>query len=165
VLEDEPRWGLSLEETEDYDVVWLSNPGYPPDDRRTLYTLQKISEQGKGYVLQGDDMTWFYCDQGFSMTPLTGLVHEANGTTFCGRRIDNNDTERRYWVTLGASGHAVTAGLEGTELYYGDDIDTSHLAGQGEEQLAGAVGVEQAGGAVYCDTEVPVIVVRDPSAP
>jgi hypothetical protein len=110
-------------------------------------------------------MTWFYCDQGFSMTPLTGLVHEANGTTFCGKRIDNNDTERRYWVTLGASGHAVTAGLEGTELYYGDDIDTSHLAGQGEEQLAGAVGVEQAGGAVYCDTEVPVSVVRDPSAP
>lgn len=164
-LIDEPRWGLRLSRTEDYDVVWLSNPGYPPDDRRTLYTLKQVSEQGKGYVLQGDDMTRFWCDSGFSMTPLTGLVHESNGTSFCGERIDNNDSERRYRVALDSTTHAAIAGIGASEFFYGNDIDNSHLAGQGETRLAGAVGTESTGGAVYCDTDIPVIVVRESDSP
>jgi hypothetical protein len=163
-LINEPRRGLRLSQTVGYDVVWLSNPGYPPDDRRTLTTLEEFSGGGGGYVLQGDDMTWFWCDKGFSMTPYTGLVHQANGTTFCHRRIDNNATLYRYKVTIDGTELPMTEALEGAQFYYGDDIDTSYLADQGEQQVASAIGRDPNAVDPYCDKEVPVIVIRDPNA-
>jgi hypothetical protein len=161
---EEPKRGLELEKTEGYDVVWLSNPGYPPDDRKTLYTLQQFAENGGGYVLQGDDMTWFWGDRGFSMTPLTGLVHKANGTRFCRKRIDNNDTDRRYLVSMEETDLPLKESLQGLQFKYGDDIDTSSLASEGTPTLvASAVGLDK-NGEVYCDEQVPVIVLRKPDS-
>ncbi len=158
---DEPAGGLMLDDTNGYDVIWLSNPGYPIDDRNSLDTLAAFAEGGGGYVVQSDDGTWFFGDSGVSMASHTGLVHGNNGTRFCGKRIDNNATEHKYRVVFKDESHPVTAGLEGTVFFYGDDIDTSTPAGAGEEVLAWADGVDGSG-EVYCETEVPVIVVRSP---
>jgi hypothetical protein len=158
---DEPRGGISLEDTAGYDVVWFSNPGYPPNDKQSLRTLADFVAGGGGYVLQSDDASWFYGDNGFSMTPYTGLEHFNNGTYYCDRHIDNNDGPRSYQVMFNQQSHPVIAGLESASFLYGNDIDSSRPAGQGEEVLAWANGVE-GDGSVYCDKLVPVIVVRTP---
>jgi hypothetical protein len=158
---DEPRGGLELEDTAGYDVIWLSNPGHPVNDKRSLRTMTDFVASGGGYVLQSDDATWFYGDNAFSMTPYTGLNHYNNGVWFCERNIDNNETGRSYQVMFDAETHPVIAGLEGATLLYGNDIDKSEPANQGEEVLAWANGVE-ADGQVYCNKLVPVVVVRTP---
>lgn len=157
---DEPPDGLVAADVAGYDVVWLSNPGYPVDDKTTLDTLASLADQGGGYILQGDDMTWFWGDAGFSMTPYTGLVHESNGDRFCDWMIDNYVTENAYRVDIGDS-HPVISGLEGLELVYGDDIDTSYPADQGETVLAQANGLDGTG-SLLCSKTVPVITVRTP---
>jgi hypothetical protein len=158
---DEPRGGLELEDTAGYDVIWLSNPGHPVNDKRTLRTMTDFLASGGGYVLQSDDATWFYGDNAFSMTPYTGLHHYNNGVWFCERDIDNNATPRSYQVMMNDETHPVIAGLEGATLLYGNDIDKSEPVNQGEEVLAWANGVE-ADGQVYCNKRTPVIVVRTP---
>jgi Mg-chelatase subunit ChlD len=162
-LIDEPRGGLSLADTAGYDVIWLANPGHPVNDKHSLRTMTDFVAAGGGYVLQSDDATWFYGDNAFSMTPYTGLNHYNNGVWFCERMIDNNETGRSYQVMLDAETHPVIAGLEGTTLLYGNDIDKSEPANQGEEVLAWANGVES-DGQVYCPKLVPVIVVKTPGA-
>lgn len=161
---DEPADGLSDTDTSDYDVVWFSNPGYPPDDKTSLNALRAFSDEGGGYVLQGDDMTQVWGDLGYSMTSFTGLVHRGNGTGFCDMGIDNNNTRHRYHVMVNSTedAHPVIAGLEGVEFLYGDDIDTSIAAEAGERVLGWANGVDQ-DGEVFCPTEVPVISVRTPN--
>jgi hypothetical protein len=158
---DEPRGGLRLEDTAGYDVVWFSNPGYPPNDKQSLRTLADFVAGGGGYVLQSDDASWFYGDNAFSMTPYTGLEHFNNGTYFCDQYIDNNEGPRSYQVLFNQQSHPVIAGLESSSFLYGNDIDSSRPAGQGEEVLAWANGVDGSG-QVYCDKRVPVIVVRTP---
>jgi Mg-chelatase subunit ChlD len=160
-LIDEPRGGLSLADTAGYDVIWFSNPGYPVNDKQSLRTMTDFVAAGGGYVLQSDDATWFYGDNAFSMTPYTGLNHFNNGVWFCERMIDNNETGRSYQVMFDAETHPVIAGLEGATLLYGNDIDKSEPANQGEEVLAWANGVES-DGQVYCPKLTPVIVVRTP---
>jgi hypothetical protein len=158
---DEPAGGLELADVDGYDVIWLSNPGYPFNDRRSLYTLADFAAAGGGYVLQSDDGTWLFNDSAFSMSSFTGLVHGANGTSFCGQHIDNNASSYRYQVTFNDDTHPAIAGLEATTFYYGDDIDTSAPAGLGETVLAWAEGVN-ANGAAICETRVPVISVHAP---
>ena len=160
--QEEPLDGLTAADTGGYDVVWFSNPGYPPDDKASINALRAFSDAGGGFVLQGDDTTWVWGDRGYSLTPVTGLVHQNNGTKFCDRRIDNNDSGNRYHVMFEGETHPVIAGLEGAELLYGDDIDTSFPAEQGEQVLAWANGAD-AGGNIYCEKQVPVVVVRTPA--
>lgn len=162
---EEPKKGIKQRDVEEFDVVWLSNPGYPPDDKRTLRTLLSFAGAGGGVVLQGDDFTWFWGDKGYSMTPLTGLIHRSNGTRFCGKRIDNNATSHRYRVAVGEGIHPLVQNLQGEVFLYGDDIDTSHAAAQGEVILANADGVkgtDLAEASLYCSDKVPVISVRVP---
>ena len=110
---DEPADGIRLEDLEGYDVVWFSNPGYPMDDIASFHALLQFSEAGGGVVLQGDDMSWAH-GQAFSPERLTQLEHIDNGTSYCGKNIDNGKGE--YDVSLVASEHPIVAGLEGPEL-------------------------------------------------
>ncbi len=154
---DEPRHGISDADVAGFDVVWLSNPGHPPDDRATLDTLARFAANGGGYILQGDDFTRMSGDSAVSMAAHTGLVHESNGTRFCERNIDNNRSSRSYRVQLDSAEHPLLVGISGQEFLYGDDIDISTPAGAGEEVLAWADGVD-ADGEVFCQRRIPVIV-------
>lgn len=135
-LIDEPAEGLSRDALEGYDVVWLSNPGYPTDDAATIDQLLLFSHEYGGVVLQGDDMAWGY-GHAYSMTPATGLDFVDNGVTYCGRTIDNYG-DGRYQVTFDDAGHPATAGLSGLSFDYGNDIDTTVVASPTATVLAWA---------------------------
>lgn len=119
----EPEAGLGIEAFDGYDVVWLSNPGHPPDDLKTLDALAVFSEEGGGVVLQGDDMASAW-GHNVPMTDMTRLQYKDNGTTYCGKRIDNN-ANRSYEVSLDGLDHPMLAGIGIETFLYGDDIDTT----------------------------------------
>jgi hypothetical protein len=50
---------FTYDDIKDYDLVWFSNPGYPPDDSSSLLALLQYYEAGNPNVIQGDDMTRF----------------------------------------------------------------------------------------------------------
>lgn len=151
---EEPSDGLTASQLEGYDVVWLSNPGYPPDDLATIEAIQAFAATGGGVVFQGDDMAQAM-GQGFSMAPHTHLDFVDNGVTTCGQRTDNN-TGASYRVQLSGD-HNVIGELVGTSFLYGDDIDNSVPRGEGEQVLAWAT----LDGSDDCPV-VPVITVWDP---
>ncbi len=151
---DEKDGGLQEQDIAGYDVVWYSNPGYPMDDLATRDVLLAYSAAGGALVLQGDDMAWSW-GGGFSMSPLTNLVFQDNGTQFCGTLTDDN-AGSDFRVTIGNDESPAIAGLQGTSFLYGDDIDTSTALGLGESVVATAT----LDGAVNCLT-VPVIVTID----
>lgn len=153
---DEPADGIAVDAFAGYDVVWLSNPGYPPDDRLTIDALSAFAEGGGGVVLQGDDMTWSF-GHAFSMAGLTHLDHIDNGVRACGKKIDDN-RGRSYEVTLDPSGHPVVAGLDGLPWMYGDDIDRAAPRGEGERVAAWARFEKGS-----CAVQTPAIVVFDPA--
>jgi hypothetical protein len=154
--DQEPEDGLTVEDLDGYDVVWFSNPGYPMDDLQSFQTLEAFSADGGGVILQGDDMSWSW-GHGFSMAPLTHLEHLNNGTTACGRRIDNNQGEQ-YRVTIADVEHDLIRGLQGEAFLYGNDIDHSAALGEGEIVLATAVPDGDPG----CMAPVPVVVGYTP---
>ncbi len=126
---DEPEHGLEPSDLAGYDVVWFSNPGYPPDDLGSIQALAAHNAAGGGLILQGDDMTWG--DAGaFSMEALTGLSHVSNGVETCGWPTDDEQGERFRVERLGP--HALFAGLMHTSWLYGDDIDESVPTGASE---------------------------------
>lgn len=139
----------------DYDVVWFSNPGMPIDDQFTMETLLQHREQGGGFVLQGDDMSWAL-GRRFSMTPYTQLVHRNNGTRYCGRHIDGNRRDV-YTIDVG-DGHPLVATSAGSSFVYGDDMDATTPAGRGEQVLAWA----RAAWDDSCE-RLPVLVGFDPA--
>ncbi|MCA9582876.1 MAG: VWA domain-containing protein, partial [Myxococcales bacterium] len=155
VLMEEPATGLTPKMLEGFDAVWFSNPGYPIDDEGSKSALLAFSAEGGGVVVQGDDMgqSW---GLGFSMVPLTHLDFVDNGTSYCGKNIDNNGGGR-YVVEIAGGDHPVTAGLGGVTFEYGDDIDTTLPRGEGEEVLAWAT----VKGASNCNPK-PVIVAFTP---
>ena len=153
---DEPQHGVTEASLADYDVVWFSNPGYPMDDQASFMALQAFSGQGGGIVLQGDDMAWSW-GQGFSMTPLTGLEFEANGTNYCGRAVDNNRYSARYRVQFDQ--HPVTVSVANATWLYGDDIDTTRPTGSNERVIAWADLTNRDGSQIWCEERVPVITV------
>jgi len=152
----EPAGGITIDDLADVDVLWFSNPGYPMDDYATFETMRAFVASGKGLVLQGDDMTWSW-GQSFDTSPLTHLSHIGNGTSACGRTIDNN-SGGKYRVTFGSEDHAILRGLAGLETKYGNDIDHSTAKAEGEVVLATAT----VDGSASCMTPVPVVVVHDP---
>ena len=70
------------------------------------------------------------------MLPYTFLHYEGNGTSTCGHPTDNNNGESYRITFTEGSGHLLAAGLEGVSFLYGDDIDHSSPADDGEEVLA-----------------------------
>jgi hypothetical protein len=155
---DEPKAGLEASDVADYDVVWFSNPGHPIDDKASFRVLEDFVARGGGVVLQGDDMTW--SKQGFSLAALTHLKNKSNGTTFCGKKTDNNKGQR-YRVTFAQTNHPITADLTGISFVYGDDIDTSVPLAQGEEVLAWATLDNPP---PSCSEKTPVIIAYSPAA-
>ncbi|MBN2197090.1 MAG: VWA domain-containing protein [Polyangiaceae bacterium] len=153
---EEPPSGIASEDVAGFDVIWMSNPGYPMDDAATFATLLQASEAGAGIVLQGDDMSWAY-GQAFATTPLTRLDHVDNGVVYCETPIDNGRAGR-YRVTLGEQAQPILAGIEGSSFLYGDDIDTATPVAEGAEVVAWAT-VE---GATDCPAK-PVITAFTPT--
>lgn len=151
---EESAAGLSAADLDGFDVVWFANPGYPMDDLNTFQALQAFVDSGGGLVLQGDDMTW--STAGFYTTALTGLVHGDNGTSACGRSIDNR-AGGTYDVDIIVEDHAITRGLAGTTFSYGNDIDLSFPLNDDVAVLATAV----PRGVPTCAPR-PVIVGYDP---
>lgn len=148
----EPEHGLEAAQVDGYDVVWLSNPGYPVDDAATVDVLLAFARSGGGVVFQGDDMSWSH-GHAFSMTPATGLVHMSNGTSYCGRRTDNGSGA--YTVVMAEGEHPIVAGMEGLTFAYRDDIDTVRLSDAPPEVLAWAT----VSGVAGC-ADKPVIAVH-----
>ena len=148
---DEPADGLTLEQTEGYDLVWFNNPGYPFSKEQSLATLLAFSG---AVVLQGDDLSR---GRGFSMTELTGLEYIDNGVrvTCDGQsfRHDNNRGEQ-YRVTLDDT---KIQGLDQTTIgfRYGNDIDNTVVVNPDVEVIATAFG-----GPDVCTEERPVITRR-----
>ena len=93
----------------------------------------------------------------FELTALNQLSHIDNGTSYCGRQIDNGVGDK-YAVTLGSDEHPILAGLQGVSFLYGDDIDTSRVVGDMAQVLATAT-VE---GRKNCDSK-PVVVTYSPT--
>lgn len=152
---DEPSSGIVEADVSGYDVVWFSNPGYPPDDSTSIDTLESLLADGGGVVLQGDDMSRGYASA-FSMESLTMLGYVSNGTRFCGTSTDNNAGDD-YGITVDSLSHPVTLALEGEYFTYGNDIDYTEPLEDGEEVLAWAT----LDGSSVCDT-IPAIVAYDP---
>ncbi|MBK9072378.1 MAG: hypothetical protein IPL79_15465 [Myxococcales bacterium] len=151
----EPASGIELHDLTGYDIVWLSNPGYPVDDKKTFDALKAFQAQGGSVIIQGDDMANSMASS-FSMSDLTRLKFVNNGTKHCGVNIDNNGAGR-YDISF-AAGHPVSAGLEGLKIGYGDDIDVTTPLGLGEHIIATA---EVRGKEGKC-APIPVVVGYDP---
>lgn len=154
---EEPAGGILDTDVAGYDVIWLSNPGWPLDDRATFDTLVAFSQAGGGVILQGDDMTWTSSSD-TTLSPLTYLENIDNGTSFCGVGIDNN-SGGKYRVTFEDSDHPVVEGLAGQSFTYGDDIDRSVPLHQGEEVLAWATLDGDDGS---CGERSPVVITFGP---
>ena len=115
-LRDEPSEGVTYEEIAGYDVVLLSNPGWPVDDPTTVQSLQSFYNEGGGVILQGDDMA-----NNAGVAALAGLAFVDNGTDYFGHWTDGMAGD--FYTVKITIDHAVTAGLEGVSFSYGDDID------------------------------------------
>jgi hypothetical protein len=147
---EEDADGINASDIDGYDVVWYSNPGYPPDELASIEALEAFTAMGGAVVLQGDDMAWSW-GNAFPMSGLTHLDFMSNGTSVCGVWTDNN-AGAEYAVSY-ASGHPVVATVGGTSHLYGDDIDETTARNEGEVVLATA----QLDGRPDCGTR-PVVV-------
>lgn len=154
-LLEEPEDGIGVEMVQGYDVLWLTNPGWPVDDRKSMETLSHHLASGRGVILSGDDMSWSYGHE-FPMRPWVHLDHQSNGTKTCGHPTDNNEG-RTFLVTFEGE-HPIIGGLEGRSFDYGDDIDHSTPAGDGENVLAWA----ELNGEPDCTLRTPVVVAFEP---
>jgi hypothetical protein len=154
---EESESGMSAADFADYDVVWLTNPGWPVDDESTMIALSEHLAAGGGVVLSGDDMSWSF-GRGFAMSEWTHLEHGSNGTVTCEQPTDNNLGEKSV-VQIGASSHPLVTGLGGVSFEYGDDIDHATVLGEGEQVHAWA----RLAGDPECSVVTPVIVSFDPT--
>ena len=150
---DEPHQGLSLDDVDTYDVVWFSNPGRPMDDAATAAVLTWFAHEGKGVVLQGDDMS-APMGRSFDLSHLTGLTPLTTGDTTCDLRTDDGG-DAPFQVAFDAA-HPALGALSGQGFAYANDIDHT-VPVQAGEQVLGWATVDTAAG---CATEVPVVVVR-----
>jgi hypothetical protein len=134
--------------SKNYDVVWFSNPGWPFDDGYSFYLLKRFSAKGKGVILQGDDMSWYYDE-------FTNLNHGGNGTKTCGIKTDNNKGSS-YHVYLDGQAHGITSGLTGAPFSYGNDIDHSTAEDISEVLVWASFPDGQ-----NCEVTYPVVVARE----
>lgn len=151
----EPAEGFEYDALEDYDILWLSNPGWPMDDVSTFHAMRQAASEGKGLVFQGDDMSWSM-GNAFPLNSVNGMVHTDNGTSMCGKRTDNRQGAS-YAVTFGG-GHPLTDDLEDVSVRYGNDIDHAQTIGNQSFEVAWA----RLDDPTPCRDEVPVVVGVDP---
>ncbi|MBI5387516.1 MAG: hypothetical protein HZA90_22890 [Verrucomicrobia bacterium] len=134
-----------------YNVVWLSNPGYNYDDFETLDALMAAMDAGVGIVLQSDDALYssllnYPALQSIeTISGMTPSPYDPNGTDYA-----DGNSRGFFEVTVGV-GHPVQTGLWGVSFQYGDDIDTS--TSNGAAVLAAATPVPTD----YPNTAKPVI--------
>ncbi len=157
-LIEEPADGLTWDLVKGYQVLWFSNPGWKVDDPASVEVMKRWVEEGRGLVLQGDDMSWLP-----SMQPLTHLQFEDNGEHICGKWTNDN-LGASYMVSIEQQSHPVIQGLESVQFLYGDDIDHSRALGQGEVVLATAtLNPADRCDPAPCTRVVPVVVAYDPN--
>ncbi|MFT6144708.1 MAG: hypothetical protein ACJAV2_002594 [Myxococcota bacterium] len=161
-----PSDGVSAASLTEHDVVWFRNPGYPMDDRKTFESLLAFSSTGGDLVLQGDDMSWSFRNA-WSMAPLTHLDWHDNGIRECGGLV-HNDKHDMYSVTLLAD-HPMLNGINGSTVFYGDDIDftrprVERRSGSGGYLALEVLATDSLGKAVSCQDgslEIDVQVAGD----
>jgi hypothetical protein len=109
------------------DVIWLVGGRTLPDNLQLHRQLLEYVANGGNLILSGDNVTWSYGGS-FSMEALTHLKHLDSGVRMGAFRIYSGPNIppalSSYEVEVPATGHAVTAGLEGEVFRYMDDIDT-----------------------------------------
>ena len=160
----EPQGGLELNDLRPYQNVWFEGGGFPMDDKQTFETLLQYRDQiGGGLILSGDDIAHAASGSGIAdMEPLTFLEYQNdNGAIACGRTTDNNQGNN-YSVQLDSNNHPVLNGSEGDirglQFPYGNDLDRSIRAQEGETFLGGA-GFSSG----QCSVDTDVVVATDPA--
>lgn len=127
---------IKYRKMQNYNVVWMSNPGYPLNLTVAKYNaLHEYATSKKGsLVLQGDDITQVSLGESTArneamtkvLEALTGLQFDAHGTSCGGYATDNNDG-LFYGVfptsLLNPFRSYVYEDLELRNLLYGNDID------------------------------------------
>ncbi|MFP4401138.1 MAG: MopE-related protein, partial [Candidatus Woesearchaeota archaeon] len=148
--------GFNLDDIKDYDLVWFSNPGFPPDDESSLLALKQYFEMGNPVVMQGDDMTQFRQNPEL-IEELTGYVNVNNGW-------DNDHTV--YFIEPEGKPYSdLLQDLSGQEFQYdNDDIDISYELSSHDDYKTLAYGYcnKDSWSDVFSEyTPVPVISIRD----
>jgi hypothetical protein len=114
--------GFSYDDIKDYDLVWFSNPGYPPDDIKSLQALLQYHDAGYPIVIQGDDMTRF--SDADLITELTQFINPSPSSSAY------NGYDADHTVRFSNEYHPLLAGLTGRSfIYEGDDIDVTRSSG------------------------------------
>jgi hypothetical protein len=135
----EPAGGIQKSDLDGYDLIWYTVPGYPVRSADSMKILEEaFYDDYKAIVLSGDDLA---NNMSGEMESLTMLKYENNGTSACGKPINNNSHPNVY---LG--------NLDGNIYRYGNDID--HTIG-----LPGVDILSRATTDVpNCSVDIPVIV-------
>lgn len=155
----EPPGGLMPADLVGYKVVWMVNPGFPPDSDNSHDALRNHRENGGGLIVSGDDMS-----QSQELTAprnqnaFTFLDYLGdNGVSACGQNT-NNWTGKKYDVKFpNASDHPLVFGLIGQSFPYGNDLDAVAAKNKGESVLAGTTGLTMAGKESCLQSPRPVI--------
>lgn len=155
----EPAGGLMAADLVGYKVVWMVNPGFPPDSDNSHDALRNHRENGGGLVVSGDDMS-----QSQELTAprnqnaFTFLDYLGdNGVSACGQNT-NNWTGKKYDVKFpAASDHPLVFGLIGQSFPYGNDLDAVAPKNKGETILGGTTGLTMAGKENCLQSPRPVI--------
>jgi hypothetical protein len=123
--------GLNLSDTNGFDLVIVSNPGYPLSNAKTLTTLKAFAG---GVILVGDDMSH---GSGFDISSLTGLSYYNNGTAMsCNGHTYNYDNESGYKYQVSINEEFLPGISSDLQNYqYGNDLDWT-TANAGTEVLA-----------------------------
>jgi hypothetical protein len=149
-----PVGGLAASVVAGYDLVIVSNPGYPLSDKLTLTTLLAFTG---GVILIGDDMSQ---GAGFSIESLTGLSFKNNGTSMScnGKTFGYDNLEgSSYQIEMNEE---FLPGLSDADQHYtyGNDLDWT-TADTGVQVLATATAA-----AGTCDIgQIPAVVRRPKS--
>ncbi len=152
--EDFSSNGIVYDDIKEYDLVWFSNPGWPPDDEGSMNALKEYFEKGNPVIIQGDDMTWSMGNEfNTLMEELTGLRYVSNGN------------DQNHQVTFASFEHPLLRNLRGrTFTYLGNDIDVSTLTGSPSEYTVLASAESNVGNwmSKYSQqSPVPTITLRD----
>lgn len=155
----EPAGGLLPADLVGYKVVWMVNPGFPPDSDNSRDALENFRLNGGGLIVSGDDMVQSQelspsnQNNPFSFLNFLG----DNGTSACGESTDNW-AGSDYLVEFAAtSTHPLLDGLAGQSFPYGNDLDDVAPKGLGESVLATTSGLTTAGKETCLPSVRPVI--------
>ena len=151
-------------------VLIFTNPGWSPEDQRTIDTLLTAREQlGVGLLVAGDDFSRARAGSGITaaeMQSLTGLSYQNdNGASACGATTDNN-AGQNFTISLLNTGHPILTqphNLQGVSVPYGNDLDLAQSLGRPpvnnpEIGLHGTANFSQG----QCSFDTDVLVTLDP---